>query len=202
MSVSHSASEQRHLQSLFQLVDRDHSGSISKLELASLLRSLHLTTSQAELDSLISSCDTNNDGEIDYEEFIHVMSRRQQAAHRREELVDAFRAFEGVGGRRGVLSVAMLEKAVEMFMMDGDNAADDRRKATRDALQRLTVDAGGGFHYEQVTRQRQAHTAHHTVTADGLAVMASSNALWPTLRSRRVSAVWMLQYLNAMLQEK
>ena len=164
MSGDLSAADQRQLASLFSLVDRDHSGSISKQEFTYLLRSLQLTASQSELDALIDSCDTNQNGEIDYDEFVQVMSRRQQTEHRRQELMDAFAAFEAPaaggrarqrsaadGRRSGVLSMELLEKAVEMFLADGEDGSDERKSAMLDLLQTLPVDAGGGFHYEQVS---------------------------------------------------
>jgi hypothetical protein len=101
MSGYLSAADQRHLASLFSLVDRDRSGSISKQEFSYLLRSLNLSASHSELDALIDSCDKNQNGEIDYDEFVQVMSRRQQTEHRRQELMDAFAAFEQTGGAGG-----------------------------------------------------------------------------------------------------
>ena len=96
--------DDRQLRSLFQLVDRDKSGFISRHELSQLFHSLHLQVSQVDVDLLIQSCDSNDDGEIDWHEFLQVMhthSRQQQRGgdktrdREREELLEALRAFEG-----------------------------------------------------------------------------------------------------------
>ena len=138
MAASLTAAENRQLRSLFQLVDRDQSGSITKQELASLLTTLnsprsarpthtpqlshpHLalpTTSEA-IDSLIAECDTNHDGEIDYAEFAAVMSKRAGSRYGREEVMDAMRMFEARGGGGGQLSVELVERAVRMLDVSG-----------------------------------------------------------------------------------
>ena len=160
-------SEYRQLQSLFHLVDRDHSGSISRHEFSQLLRSLRLSASHAEIDLLIQACDINDDGEIDWSEFLQVMNQQQAHGATREELRDALRAFEGPrdspAGQRprvGVLSVAMVERAMELFHRDAPDAAlGDRRKALRQMLQHTRVDGGGGFHYAHVRAHRTLRAA-------------------------------------------
>ena len=89
------------LASLFRLVDRDQSGSISRHELSQLLSSLNLhPASQTALDHLIQACDTNDDGEIDWEEFVHLMNHHHSSGHSlrdndrgRGDLLDALAAF-------------------------------------------------------------------------------------------------------------
>lgn len=146
MAANLTPAEHRQLRSLFHLVDRDQSGSITKQELASLLHTLNsprnttrpntanphshrppphpplaLPTSSAAIDSLIAECDINNDGEIDYAEFAAVMSKRAGCRYSREEVLDAMRVFEvrGVSRVSGELSVELLERAVRMLDMGG-----------------------------------------------------------------------------------
>ena len=142
MTSNLTPAEHRQLRSLFHLVDRDQSGSITKQELASLLHTLNsprsarptygssqptaavhpqlaLPTSSDAIDSLIAECDTNNDGEIDYSEFATVMSRRAGSKYSREEVLDAMRVFEPRSGGAGQLSVELLERAVRMLDVGG-----------------------------------------------------------------------------------
>ena len=145
MTSTLTAAENRQLRSLFHLVDRDQSGSITKQELASLLHTLNsprtttsttitthhthspptrplaLPTTSSAIDSLIAECDTNNDGEIDYTEFATVMSKRAGSRHSREEVLDAMKVFEhrGGGGGGGWLSVELLERAVRILDVGG-----------------------------------------------------------------------------------
>jgi hypothetical protein len=66
---------------IFNLVDRDKGGSISKSELAQLMETLAINASQQEIDLMITEIDKNNDGEIQFEEFVAVMSRKVQATY-------------------------------------------------------------------------------------------------------------------------
>ena len=153
------------LQSLFQLVDRDRSGFISRHELSQLFHSLHLPASHVDIELLIQSCDSNDDGEIDWHEFLNVMRMHSRALQRgdrtrgkeREDLLEALKAFEGP--HAGVLSVDMLERAMELFHpATGESATRDARQTRlMEMIQHLQVDGAGGFHYAHVrhlTRRR------------------------------------------------
>lgn len=52
---------------MFNLVDRDHGGTISKKELAQLMQTLSIHVTQQELDLLVDEIDLNRDGEIQFE---------------------------------------------------------------------------------------------------------------------------------------
>ena len=61
------------LKEAFKLFDTDGSGKISRSEITMILG--HEST-QGELDKLFEKYDNNKDGEIDFEEFIHMMKKR------------------------------------------------------------------------------------------------------------------------------
>lgn len=61
------------LKEAFKLFDIDNSGKISRDEIISLLGG---DKSSKELDKLFDKYDSNKDGEIDFEEFIHMMKKR------------------------------------------------------------------------------------------------------------------------------
>lgn len=58
----------------FNVFDKDGSGKISKDELRSIMKSLGEDLTDEEITQMISEADTNGDGEIDYEEFCHMLS--------------------------------------------------------------------------------------------------------------------------------
>ncbi|VVA96276.1 unnamed protein product [Arabis nemorensis] len=55
---------------IFRSFDQNKDGSLTELELASLLRSLGLEPSQDQLDTLIQNADRNNSGMIEFSEFV------------------------------------------------------------------------------------------------------------------------------------
>ena len=52
---------------IFNLVDRDNGGTITKEELAELLETLGIETSSDELGIMINEIDQDNNGEIDFD---------------------------------------------------------------------------------------------------------------------------------------
>ena len=81
---------------IFQLVDLDHGGSIDEEELASLMDLLGLNPSEAMLKEMIRTIDTTGTGEIDFADFVRVVSRRvDRKRFKVEELKEAFKKFEG-----------------------------------------------------------------------------------------------------------
>ena len=53
--------------------DKDNNGTISKDELRQCLTSEDFTLSEQQIGELLNGVDENNDGQIDYQEFILMM---------------------------------------------------------------------------------------------------------------------------------
>ncbi|KAF8689215.1 hypothetical protein HU200_042002 [Digitaria exilis] len=62
------------LREIFRSFDRNADGSLTQLELGSLLRSLGLTPSTDQLDALISRADTNSNGLVEFSEFVALVA--------------------------------------------------------------------------------------------------------------------------------
>ena len=60
----------------FRMLDINSDGKVSREELRHLLEREEFKMTAKELDDLINSCDKNNDGEIDYKEFITMMTQK------------------------------------------------------------------------------------------------------------------------------
>ena len=65
--------KENHLRSAFSYFDKDNSGTISKEELRQCLTSEDFTLSEQQIAELLNGVDENNDGQIDYQEFIAMM---------------------------------------------------------------------------------------------------------------------------------
>ncbi|XP_050241230.1 probable calcium-binding protein CML11 [Quercus robur] len=62
------------LREIFRSFDRNNDGSLTQLELGSLLRSLGLKPSSEQLETLIQMTDTNSNSLIEFSEFITLMA--------------------------------------------------------------------------------------------------------------------------------
>jgi calmodulin len=79
---------------IFNLVDRDGGGSITASELGELMDTLGIDASPEEIEAMIKEIDQDGDGDIDFEEFVAVMSRKVNATYTSDQVKSAFRVFE------------------------------------------------------------------------------------------------------------
>lgn len=77
------------------LVDR--SGKISKPELKKVLQALNIKANDNELKQLMSQMDSDNSGEIDFNEFKKVMGASFFKKYSKQELQGAFKKFDADG---------------------------------------------------------------------------------------------------------
>jgi len=129
---------------IFNLVDRDKGGSISKAELAQLMDTLQINASQQEIDLMIGEIDKDGDGEIQFEEFVAVMSRKVQATYTSEEVKHAFKVFEGAGVPPGMIRIDDLEKALTVYGADRLTP-----EQVGDLLAQIETTSGGLFNYSE-----------------------------------------------------
>ncbi|XP_002124710.2 uncharacterized protein LOC100186502 [Ciona intestinalis] len=63
------------LEMAFKVFDRDNNGFISRDELRDVLRSMTENPTEEELDEMMREADTDGDGQIDYREFVAMLTR-------------------------------------------------------------------------------------------------------------------------------
>lgn len=97
------------LREIFRSFDRNNDGSLTQLELGSLLRSLGLTPSTEQLDALIHKADTNNNGLIEFSEFVGLVAPEllpAKSPYTEDQLRQLFRLFDRDGN--GYITAAEL----------------------------------------------------------------------------------------------
>jgi calmodulin len=119
-SIQHHLSdeERAEFKEIFDLVDEDRSGQISKNELKKLMETLRLHPTEEELTAMMKEVDADGSGDIDFEEFVTVMSRRVQADYTPEQLKSAFKVFETDNVPPGYVSTEVLEHALTTYGSD------------------------------------------------------------------------------------
>ncbi|RLN92521.1 hypothetical protein BBJ28_00011329 [Nothophytophthora sp. Chile5] len=103
---------------IFNLVDRDRGGSITKVELGELMDTLGIDTSPEEIDLMIHEIDQDSNGEIDFDEFVAVMSRKVNATYTADQVKNAFKAFEGNASAPGFIKADKLLVALTTYGAD------------------------------------------------------------------------------------
>ncbi|KAJ4834975.1 putative calcium-binding protein cml18 [Turnera subulata] len=85
---------------IFRSFDRNKDGSLTQLELGSLLRSLGLKPSEDQLEGLIQKADKNNNGMIEFSEFVELVEPdlvQTSCPYTEEEMRRIFRLFDRDG---------------------------------------------------------------------------------------------------------
>ena len=126
---------------IFDLVDKDKGGSISRDELGELMDTLGIRASKEEIDLMINEIDEDNNGEIDFEEFVAVMSRKVNANYTSDEVKSAFKAFE-MDGSSGYVTIDSLRKALMSYGTEKLSL-----QQANDLLSQLEQDSQGRVNY-------------------------------------------------------
>eukprot|EP01013_Petalomonas_cantuscygni_P022392 TRINITY_DN4297_c0_g1_i1.p1 TRINITY_DN4297_c0_g1~~TRINITY_DN4297_c0_g1_i1.p1 ORF type:complete len:164 (-),score=16.81 TRINITY_DN4297_c0_g1_i1:111-602(-) len=116
-TVQHRLTEEElaEFKEIFDLVDDDRSGCISKAELRKLMETLRLKPTEEEIESMMKEVDADGSGDIDFNEFVTVMSRRVQADYTPDQLRSAFKVFETDTVPPGFVSTEVLEHALTTY---------------------------------------------------------------------------------------
>lgn len=81
----------------FDIFDKDKKGLITPKELGAVMKSLGQNPTDAELFDMLSEVDLNNNGQIDYNEFLSLMTRKMRDTDTEEELIETFKIFDKDG---------------------------------------------------------------------------------------------------------
>ncbi|KAJ0164890.1 Calmodulin [Colletotrichum tanaceti] len=123
---------------VFDLFDKDGTGDITAQELGEVMRSLGLNPSDTELNDMVNEVDADNNGTIDFNEFLNLMAQKVQIGDAEEELKNAFKVFDRDGSGtisaeelRHVLTSlgenmtpAEIDEMIQMADKDGDGSID------------------------------------------------------------------------------
>eukprot|EP00158_Paraphelidium_tribonemae_P001870 Partr_v1_DN24890_c1_g1_i7_m29564 putative centrin, EF-hand protein len=111
-------SEIKEIREIFCLVDLDSGGTISSDELAALMKTVGLEASAGELANLLNEVDDET-GEIDFESFVQVMSRKVVPSTPRTEVMRSFQKFESPTGPPGHI---LIRDLFRVFTEEGDES--------------------------------------------------------------------------------
>ena len=127
---------------VFNIFDDNRSGAINSFEITKVLQAFGENMSQAKAQKLIEQIDYNNDGEIDFDEFICMMVKRlHENDSIEEELVTVFKRFDKDGdGEIGV------DDLVDMMRELGHNIEEQE---AQDMIFCIDKDEDGTINFEE-----------------------------------------------------
>ena len=125
----------------FNLFDKDGDGSISIKELGEVLHSLGQKSTKSELKNMLKEVDADGNGEIDFPEFLIMMSKHIEDTNGEETLRDAFRLFDKDGN--GYISAAELRNVMTNL---GEKLTDDE---IDEMVKEADTDGDGEINFEE-----------------------------------------------------
>ena len=125
----------------FNLFDKDGNGLIKTYELAFVLRSLGQNHTEAELQEIISEIDIDDNGSIDFPEFLTMMARKmKENNNHKDEIHEIFKVFDKEGN--GFISVAELSHVMTSL---GEELTEEEVK---EMIKEADIDGDGQVSYE------------------------------------------------------
>uniref|UniRef100_A0A7S3NGR9 EF-hand domain-containing protein n=1 Tax=Euplotes harpa TaxID=151035 RepID=A0A7S3NGR9_9SPIT len=82
------------LKEAFSLFDKDGDGTITIDELSIVMKSIGQNSSKEAVKEMIGDIDSDDDGEVSFEEFMKLMARKMKEGETDEELIEAFKTFD------------------------------------------------------------------------------------------------------------
>ena len=128
----------------FNIFDKDKDGYITAKELGDLIRNLGQTPSEAELQNMINEVDINNNGAIDFKEFLDIMIKKLKDSENEEELIEAFKIFDKDGN--GLIGS---EELLNVMVTLGETS---NIKEIEDLIKEVDLDRDGLINYEEFVK--------------------------------------------------
>ncbi|XP_073317374.1 calmodulin-2 isoform X1 [Primulina huaijiensis] len=141
----------------FSLFDKDGDGCITTKELGTVMRSLGQNPTEAELQDMINEVDADQNGTIDFPEFLNLMARKMKDADSEEELKEAFKVFDK--DQNGFISAAETYCIIPISQLRhvmtnlGEKLTDEE---VDEMMREADVDGDGQVNYEEFVRMMLA----------------------------------------------
>ena len=119
-------------------------GVLGVAQLQSVLHALGLATSESEVYEVLSRADTQGRGEIDFADFVTLMTGELQDTVIEADIAEAFAAIDKDGDKNGTLQAAEVEQEIRSVAPEGTGAATDVALTRADVEGLIAEIAGPG----------------------------------------------------------
>jgi len=126
---------------LFNLFDKDGNGSITTDELAAVFKELGKNITEKELKEMIKKVDCNDNGCIEFDEFIRMLNLKAQSLFKEKEILDAFKAIDQDGN--GYLTAEELRQVLTRY---GEKLSSEEAE---NMVRQADIDGDGKVNYEE-----------------------------------------------------
>uniref|UniRef100_A0A8C9KMY7 EF-hand calcium-binding domain-containing protein 11 n=1 Tax=Panthera tigris altaica TaxID=74533 RepID=A0A8C9KMY7_PANTA len=129
------------LKEAFSLFDKDGGGAVRTRKFGTVVRSLGQNPTEDELQDMINKVDADNDGTIEFPEFLTMTARKMKESDSKEEIQKAFRVFDK--DINGHISAAELCHVMTNL---GEKLTDEE---VGEMIREADIDGDGQVNYEE-----------------------------------------------------
>lgn len=144
MSENLSQEQLEELKEAFSMYDLDGDGVITTRELGSVMRTVGLNPTEAEILNFIKEADTDNSGSINFEEFSVMMVDKMRNIDSEEDIIEAFKVFDM--DNKGYITVHELRHIMTNL---GEKLTDQE---VTDMMREADGDGDGVINYEDFVK--------------------------------------------------
>ena len=130
--------------SVFDLNDNNKDGNVTLDELANILKAINISSSDEEIKEIIMELELEGNDEINFENFVSIINRRDKDVDNEEEVIKAFKFFDKEGN--GLININELKN---IMLSVGKNISEEE---LNDMLKEADIDMDGYINYEEFIR--------------------------------------------------
>ena len=127
----------------FDLFDSDKSGQIDTEELKAALKNLGIDAKNQTLANMMADLDKDGSGQIDFEEFIDMMTAKMSDRDTREDLEKVFRLFLGDDDKADKITIKHLKRVAREL---NENMSDEE---LQEMITRADLNKDSGVDFEE-----------------------------------------------------
>mmetsp|Transcript_23159 Transcript_23159/g.65079 ORF Transcript_23159/g.65079 Transcript_23159/m.65079 type:complete len:150 (-) Transcript_23159:111-560(-) len=132
----------------FKIFDEDGDNMLSERELGTLLNALGTHPTQADLQTMLAEMECEEQGNIDFTDFLSLMAKKMKDSDAEEELIEAFKVFDRDGD--GFISANELRNSMTNL---GERLSHDE---VSDMIKEADQDGDGQINYDEFVKMMMA----------------------------------------------
>ena len=134
------ADEIEEIKEAFDIFDSEQTGAIAIAELTNAMKSLNFDSKNPTIYRMVVEMDTDGNGQIDFEEFLDMMTARISDKNTKADLERVFKLFDD--NRQGFISVENLARVAR------DLGEDISMEELKEIVQRADINGDGKLTFE------------------------------------------------------
>ena len=138
------SNKEKEIKDIFDKYDSNRDGNVTSDELANILKAININVSDEEIKEIIEELELEGNNEINYENFVSIVNRREKDVDTEEEVLKAFKFFDKEGN--GLININDLKHIMITVSKNLSELEID------DMLKEADLDMDGFINYEEFIR--------------------------------------------------